>query len=714
MNNIEIAIIGTISVGKSTILNGFFTDTISQTARKRTTMLPQKYLIHNALNTNTNDAKKIYETNLESNKNIIEKRESNTFEQNDFTTINHRIGKINDFIDLKNNTYSIIDTPGLNDQGSEIYYDYIKKISRNIDIYIMVFDINSSLNTTDEIKVLDFVVEQIKQNKYGQIHIILNKCDDFEYNPINGLTYDVKEDEMKELLKQAEDTIKGRCAGIMYKITPLKGTQMYVFRTLKYNPKSEIMIPEKDLDAVIKNEFGVQELRKLQSHTDKKNFIIKNSVKKYDQNMNLCGFTLFKKNMMELLCEPQKIVQHHVLLSLEDINNSSKTTVIAETIKKITKFKQIIFAIDLKFSNIEPLSQIIYEILSKFIAESNSSDELYKFYTLEEIDKIINVSDSIIINLANFKNCKNFSRCCTLSIELKNVYKNMEKKILLNIFRNEYDENVFLRLLKLFEWDFPMNEFITCIDNTMIITNITNKENDNKKFEKYLNILSNVFLISKKNEQYIEYVLKQFHKLYNIPKEFTTLYIDKFINSSQHVSVEYLWYSYKIHISKTTTKTTTNNNETIELNCEQYKFMREKFITINNVLHELYKIDFIDINTNIISKYLYERDIMCLHELIKKNNENKIEITSTNIANKKEINANTITQVQPTKNLKTIKTIKTIDETSTTSEHDDTCSDSDSSLENNTTKTIIINTPKKMPATNKNLRNVSGWCGGAT
>ena len=161
INNIVIAILGPVSAGKSTLLNGLFCYTMSEMARKRTTMLPQIYNITN----NKNDDKKIkdiYKINQESNKKIFDLRQNETFSESDFVEITHNVYNINDFI---NNgcTYTLLDMPGLNDQHSQIYYNYISKISQNIDIYIITFDINSSLNTTDEVNILQFVVEQIKK-----------------------------------------------------------------------------------------------------------------------------------------------------------------------------------------------------------------------------------------------------------------------------------------------------------------------------------------------------------------------------------------------------------------------------------------------------------------------------------------------------------------------------------------------------------------------
>lgn len=53
--------------------------------------------------------------------------------------------------------------PGLNCGGDTLYYDYIRQTSHTIDIYILVFDINSGLNTSDEINIIKLVVDEIKK-----------------------------------------------------------------------------------------------------------------------------------------------------------------------------------------------------------------------------------------------------------------------------------------------------------------------------------------------------------------------------------------------------------------------------------------------------------------------------------------------------------------------------------------------------------------------
>ena len=152
--------------------------------RKKTTMLPQIYKIFKDPKL-VDSTESIYNKNKESSEHVLKLRENGKFNvQTDFVELVHHISPIPDFISIpdENSTYSILDMPGLNCGGDTLYYDYIKKISNTIDIYLLVFDINSGLNTTDEINIIQLVVEQIQKNSNGYVHVLINKCDDIQFD----------------------------------------------------------------------------------------------------------------------------------------------------------------------------------------------------------------------------------------------------------------------------------------------------------------------------------------------------------------------------------------------------------------------------------------------------------------------------------------------------------------------------------------------------
>ena len=107
--NINIAVLGPVSAGKSTFINSIFCDTMSEMKRKRTTMLPQIYQVTYDTK-KVNPTKTIIQKNTTSNDLVYEKRQNNTFNvNNDFNEIVHHVKPMNDFLTLpgKNNTYSV-------------------------------------------------------------------------------------------------------------------------------------------------------------------------------------------------------------------------------------------------------------------------------------------------------------------------------------------------------------------------------------------------------------------------------------------------------------------------------------------------------------------------------------------------------------------------------------------------------------------------------
>lgn len=335
--NITMAILGPVSAGKSTFFNALMSNTYSDMKRKKTTMLPQLYKIDK----NNNDSvEEIYNKNKESNEEILRLRESNEFDVNKhFTQLVYNISPIDDFIVMpdKKATYSILDMPGLNCGGDTLYYDYIKKISKEIDIYILVFDINSGLNTTDEVTILRLVTDEIIKNGNGHVRILINKCDDIH---IKDGKVELGDDELNELYDRCLHTIKKHCEQIIDKVTisPLCSSKLYVYRGVKNNIST---IDENQLNNLIKTECGKTELKKLDSIKKKRKFISgllqKSKLSLFDDWMNDTGYSDFKKRLDEIILEYPSIVSYHINLDLDKLIVNNKSNFNYEELNKNVK-----------------------------------------------------------------------------------------------------------------------------------------------------------------------------------------------------------------------------------------------------------------------------------------------------------------------------------------------------------------------------------------
>ena len=313
--NIHIAIIGPVSAGKSTLLNALFAHTYSDMKRKKTTMLPQIYKTVNSGIIHTEE--NIKQLNTNSNNNILHLRETGTYNQSHFEELQHIVNPISDFIVLPdtNATYSILDMPGLNcsGDGNKIYYDYLLNNSHMIDIYILVFDINSALNTTDEENILKQVKQFIEKNKHGYVHVLINKCDEIEFKSTTKFSFaDV---EVKELYERSIEIVDKNLKDIRGHCTksPICASELYVYRGAINNINS---LDETQIDNIIKSECGKQQFIELKRKgiDVKKKFVLGLIKEKKICNdwMKDTGYYLFKNSLNEILSNYKKIILYHI------------------------------------------------------------------------------------------------------------------------------------------------------------------------------------------------------------------------------------------------------------------------------------------------------------------------------------------------------------------------------------------------------------------
>lgn len=305
--DINIAIVGAVSVGKSTLTNLLFVDHYSDMKIKRTTALPQVY---HEINDNTGKkSATIREENRIRNKEIMDKTlKDNKLDYSEIREIEYLVPKLYDFINLKKDVFlTIYDLPGLNDAHTkEVYFKYLRENFYKFDIIICVFDINSGINTSDEIDILESVINGIKFNKekYNtntKLMVLLNKCDDMEKNDIGHLV--PSNDELIEMIDQVEELIKKKITtlnfDVEYSILPISCEDAYIYRMLKRNHKAEL--DPKHLTRFGTNEYGKKwvALCKNKKNMNDISELIKNT--DFDERLYFSGFKQFAENFGKYL-----------------------------------------------------------------------------------------------------------------------------------------------------------------------------------------------------------------------------------------------------------------------------------------------------------------------------------------------------------------------------------------------------------------------------
>lgn len=184
-NSIRIGLVGCVSCGKSTLLNSICVNQYEEMKKCRTTMLPSVYQETNNTIYSSEEAKEILNKNTENNHYIF--NGSVELSNENCKVVRNMIPKIKDFANLSDNIFiDIYDIPGLNDAKTrDIYYKWIEDNFSELDIIIHIVDINSPLNTSDQIDILKMLIKNIDQEKKKNgrdvfLLTVVNKCDEMD------------------------------------------------------------------------------------------------------------------------------------------------------------------------------------------------------------------------------------------------------------------------------------------------------------------------------------------------------------------------------------------------------------------------------------------------------------------------------------------------------------------------------------------------------
>ena len=240
-NSINIGIIGCVSAGKSTLLNSIFGKCLSDMKIKRTTMVPQIYhLKHNDVcNANIDE---IINTNKTTNQSFTNKV------WNGIDVCNYNIKHPTNFIELSDEfEFNIYDIPGINDQQTkDIYMNWLKVNLCKFHFVIYVIDVYSSLNTSDEIEILDVITEHILHSSH--LICLINKCDNQVFNETdNSFRHD--DEELEDIIEtQIKPTIQKKISNKKFKsyIQSFSSKKCFLYRCIECNDTDELILSNLD------------------------------------------------------------------------------------------------------------------------------------------------------------------------------------------------------------------------------------------------------------------------------------------------------------------------------------------------------------------------------------------------------------------------------------------------------------------------------------
>ncbi len=295
---VNIALIGDVSVGKSTILNTILINPYSECKSKRCTMIPRSYLESDNNNMSSENIKEFNKIIDEDFKNVVLTKET-------CVETEHSIPIITNLnVDRTKYKIKLYDIMGLNDRDNKkIYYEWTQNNFHKFDIIVLIL---TSLCKNEEKELLKFVLNQIKECKeiYNQskiLHCVINKCDYIIVeNNVLKFHNDEEKDHYDEIKKIYEKEISPyKKYGILYPCTPLCAKDAFIYQYILSTKK--IDIDKQYIIRIGENEFGKTKWYRFspEEQIQKLNELLINNDDVYKLALLNTGFVLFLNNITE-------------------------------------------------------------------------------------------------------------------------------------------------------------------------------------------------------------------------------------------------------------------------------------------------------------------------------------------------------------------------------------------------------------------------------
>jgi GTP-binding protein EngB required for normal cell division len=460
VDNINLCFVGGVSTGKSTILNAIFCEELTQCKIKRTTMVPTIYIENENNAPNITSPELIFTTISDKNKEIIEKTETGKkLNQKEYDELKFNVGKLD--INILNGSYvNVYDIPGLNDaRTKDVYYDYLDENFTKFNLVVLLVDIHSGLNTSDEIDIVNFITNHTKyelETNKKEIYtlVVVNKADDMQVDEEDPDAVLKLTGELSEMFDQVQNTITSefknkKIQKHLIGIIPLCAIDSYLYRMVKKHGKKFKLSPEQILKIGI-NENGKRFSTLKPVTQEKRVYEILDNEKFINDMIKLSGFSRLETILHKFLTE----------------NGVGKEIRINNILFEISKYPKIK---DFVLRN----KQNIHEI-EKHVKKCMTVLKVLKTIDIEAYDDF--VTDFLCdFNLALSDIIRNIKHCNDKKIQLIEYYDDLHRQIFRPYFSEfiteEYPEYMKDHMVGLINNDFDDKpiQIETIIENFNIL-----------------------------------------------------------------------------------------------------------------------------------------------------------------------------------------------------------------------------------------------------
>ena len=203
---IKVALLGYVSVGKTTVLNALFQEQFSEVSRCRTTAAVNHFRVSSDVS-NESKAKNSHTSsdgdddvggdNIKSSSQTLHQttvdnnllREQNLVQE---TTFDIKLDQ--DLFEMRHDTrLTVVDIPGINEAHTcAKYMEYVNESWDSFDCIVIVMDALQGVNTEEQVKLLQLVKINLTKFRDVPVIVLCNKVDDPDKKEIKELVNEVR------------------------------------------------------------------------------------------------------------------------------------------------------------------------------------------------------------------------------------------------------------------------------------------------------------------------------------------------------------------------------------------------------------------------------------------------------------------------------------------------------------------------------------------
>ena len=326
---IKIAIIGYVSVGKSTLLNALFGNKYSDVAMKRATAAVNHFRISTSPDYSLNEIRSA-ESTLEETKKDNETLRSHAVDDEKTEGNNEGIK-----IDVKERYFTIaleeplckmrdntslvfIDIPGINEANRSMYKEYVNEKWDVFDCVVVVMDATQGACTDEQLGLLRDVRNNVLTKKEVPIIVLGNKADDPDNNELS-----IQVNELRDMVVTTFEDINGSVS-----FTPVSAHNAFVYRwASRLSFDDFLQLDGEFITKIGKELLGSMKWKKLR-HEDqvREAYTAVSNKNEFEDRLKETNFDTFLKNLTDTIGgqgtqEKMLEKQQHVLL--EQLASSS-------------------------------------------------------------------------------------------------------------------------------------------------------------------------------------------------------------------------------------------------------------------------------------------------------------------------------------------------------------------------------------------------------